>query len=187
MELVSTRSANSYDWKHDCEMRLVHVGPQDTVRGLFLNGTLETIRLLGGEQVAKDCLEACGQERFVDVFSYSIGLQLRMISVAMPSLMTRVGSCELVLWQLGRRAAMDFLQSTAGKMLLTLARKEPKRLVNSLPSAYKASVSYGTQQVEWSGPKSGRVIMKREFMPHAFHSGMVEMLLEMAGATGVKV
>lgn len=175
-----------YDWKHDCEMRMVHIGPQDTARGLFLNGTLESIRLLGGDRLAKNCRDACGQERFENFFNYSISMQLRMLSLAIPALMTRWGSCDMVLRQLGRRSAMDFLESSAGKMMLTLAQKDPKRMLNSIPSLYRASVSYGTQSVEWTGPKSGRVILKREFMPHAFHEGLVDLLLEMAGASGVR-
>ncbi|WP_158502124.1 TIGR02265 family protein [Vitiosangium sp. GDMCC 1.1324] len=168
-------------------MRLVHVGPQDTARGSLLNGTLEAIRSLGGEDVARHCREASGQERFVDVFSYSISMQLRMVSTAMPLLLTRCGSSEQVLRHFGRHAGMDFLASPAGKMMLTLARKDPKRLMNSLPAAYKSWVNYGTQSVEWTGPTSGRLLLKREFMPHAFHSGLVELLLEMAGANRVRV
>ncbi|WNG38925.1 TIGR02265 family protein [Archangium minus] len=184
---ASTWSAVSYDWKHDCEMRLVHVGAQDTVRGTFLNGTLQAIRTLGGEPLEKECLAACGHERFVEGFSYSISVHLRMISTAMPELMVRCGSSERVLRYFGRRAAMDFLASPAGRMMLTLAKRDPKQLLSSLPSAYKASVSYGEKSIEWTGPKSGRVVLKREFLPHAFHAGMVELLLEVVGASRAKV
>lgn len=188
MESVeSSWNQASYDWEHDCGMRQAQCTPQDTARGMFLNGMLESIRKLAGDAVAKRCLEASGQERLVDFFSYPASLQLQFLSVAMPALVMRCGSYEMALRQLGRNSVMDFLGTTAGKMLLTLARKDPKRLVDSLPSAHKVSVSFGTQVVEWMGPKQGRVILKREFMPHAYHAGVVEMLLELGGATRVAV
>lgn len=176
-----------YDWQHDCGMRMSHCTPQDTARGVFLNGMLKAIGTLAGESVAKRCLEASGQERLVDVFNYPATLQLQFLSIAMPALLARCASYDMAMRQLGRHAVMDFLGTTAGKMLLTLARKDPKRLMDSLPSTHKVSVNFGTQVVEWMGPKQGRVILKREFMPHAYHAGVVEMLLEFGGATMVGV
>ncbi|HEX5754202.1 MAG TPA: TIGR02265 family protein [Archangium sp.] len=175
------------DWQHDCGMRMSHCTPQDTARGLFLNGMLKSIRALAGDAVAKQCLEASGHEQLVDVFNYPATLQLQFLSIAMPALLARSASHEQAMRKLGRDAVMDFLGTTAGRMLLTLSGKEPKRLVESLPSAHKASVSFGTQVVEWIGPKQGRVILKRELMPHAYSAGIVEMLLELGGATRVAV
>ena len=176
-----------FDWQHDCGTRMSQCTPQDTARGMFLNGMLKSIRLLAGEAVAKRCLEASGHERLVDVFNYPATLQLQFLSIAMPELLARCGNYDTAMRQLGRHAVMDFLGTTAGKMLLTLARKDPKRLVDSLPSAHKVSVNFGTQVVEWLGPKQGRVILKREFLPHAYHAGVVEVLLELGGATKVGV
>jgi uncharacterized protein (TIGR02265 family) len=176
-----------FDWQHDYGTRMSQCTPQDTVRGMFLNGLLKSIRALGGEAVAKRCLEASGHEQLVDAFNYPAALPLQFLTVAMPSLLARCGSYDAAMRQLGRNAIMDFLGTTAGKMLLTLSRKDPKRLVESLPSAHKASMSYGAQVIDWMGPKHGRVILKREFMPHAYYAGMVETLLELGGATLVGV
>ena len=71
--------------------------PQDTARGLFLNGMLKAIRTLGGEAVAKRCLEASGQEQLVDVFNYPATLQLQFLSIAMPSLLARCASYDMAL------------------------------------------------------------------------------------------
>lgn len=188
MESVeSSWNQASYDWEHDCGMRKNQCTPQDTARGMFLNGMLESIRKLAGDAVAKRCLETSGHERLVDVFSYPAALQLQFLVVAMPALLRRCGSYELALRQLGRDSVMDFLGTTAGKMLMTLARKDPKRLVDSVPSTRKASVSFGTQVVEWLGPKHGRILIKRDFMPHAYYAGVVETLLELGGANMVGV
>ncbi|MCY1080524.1 TIGR02265 family protein [Archangium lansingense] len=188
MESVeSSWNQPTFDWMHDCGMRMAQCTPQDTARGMFLKGMLESIRTLAGEDVAKRCLETSGHERLVDFFSYPATLQLQFLLVAMPALIARCGSYEQALRQLGRNSVMDFLGTTAGKMLMSLARKDPKRLVDSLPSAHKVSVNFGTQVVEWMGPKHGRVILKRELMPHAYHAGVVEMLLELGGASLVGV
>lgn len=175
------------DWQHDCGMRMSHCTPQDTARGMFLNGMLKSIRALAGDAVAKQCLEASGHEQLVDAFNYPATLQLQFLSIAMPTLLARCASHDHAMRKLGRDAVMDFLGTTAGRMLLTLSGKDPKRLVESMPSARKASVSFGAQVIEWIGPNQGRVIFKREFMPHAYYAGMVEMLLELGGATMVGV
>jgi uncharacterized protein (TIGR02265 family) len=177
----------TYDWNQDWQHRQNLASPGDTARGLFINGLLDAVRTLGGEELVKRCLDACGQDRFVATFSYPITLQMRIISVAMSTLEKRYGAPEGALRQLGRRSALDFMESTAGKMMMRLAGSDPKRLLASLPSAYRVSMSYGEHTLVWTGPRSGRLVMKREFMPHPVHAGVVATLLEAGGAREVRV
>lgn len=177
----------AYDWHQDWQQRLSQAEPSDTARGLFFNGVLDAVRTLGGEELVRRCVEACGQERFLDFFNYPISMQLRIISAAMQTLEKRYGCAEAALRQLGRRSALDFLESAAGKMMMRLASSTPKQLLASLPSAYRVSLSYGQHSIVWTGPTSGRLVMKREFMPHPVHAGVVATLLEAGGAREVKV
>lgn len=177
----------AYDWHQDWHQRVNQSSPGDTARGLFFNGTLDAVRTLGGEELMRRCLDACGQDRFVDFFNYPISMQLRIISTAMETLEKRYGSADEALRHLGRRSAQDFLESTAGRMMVRLAGGDPKRLLSSIPSAYRVSMSYGQHSIQWTGPRSGRLVMKREFMPHPVHAGVVSALLDVAGAREVKV
>lgn len=159
---------------------------EDIVRGLFSQSVLKSIRALGDEALARCCSAECGQERFVDYFSYPIRLHLQMISAAMPVLAARHGDADQALWLLGHCVAMDFLDSEAGRTMQVLVRGEAKRLVNNLPSTYQVALT-GERLVKWLGPQSCRFIMKRDFMPAPFHEGMLVAMLERLKASKVKV
>ena len=179
--------SSAYDWHQDWNQRLGLAAAGDTVRGLFFNSTLAGIRKLGGEELAMHCLESSGQKRFVDSFTYPVSLQLRMISTAMETLSQPYGGPEGVLRHLGRCVSQGFLESAAGRMMVKLTERNPKRLVDTLPSAYRVSLSYGKQLIQWTGPRSGRLLLRHEFMPHPVHEGVLATLLETGGAHEVKV
>jgi uncharacterized protein (TIGR02265 family) len=52
-------------------------------------------------------------------------------------------------------AAPPYLSSSVGKVLLMANQKNPKLLINSLPTAYRAAVSYGECSVRWTDPGAG--------------------------------
>ncbi|HEX8437238.1 TIGR02265 family protein [Archangium sp.] len=166
--------------------RMALASSEDSVRGLFSQSVLKSIRALGDEALARRCSAVCGQARFVDYFSYPIRLHLQMISAAMPALAARHGDGEQALWLLGHCVAMDFLDSEAGRTMQVLVRGEAKRLVNNLPSTYQVALT-GERSVKWLGPQSCRFIMKRDFMPAPFHEGMLVAMLERLKASKVKV
>ncbi|HSP79387.1 MAG TPA: TIGR02265 family protein [Myxococcaceae bacterium] len=176
-----------YDWKSDCQLRLSLASPGDTARGLFFNGLLDTARTFGGEPLVRRCLEACGQEQFLDFFSYPVRMQLQIIAEAMETLVKRYASTERALKEVGRRASSDFLESMAGRAALNLGAGNPRRLLSSLPSIYRVSMSYGEYFLSWTGPNSGRFLFRRDFMPHHVHQGVVTAILDQAGAREVRV
>jgi uncharacterized protein (TIGR02265 family) len=171
----------------DLELRLALTSPSDTARGMFLRTMLEAVRTLGDEELMRRCQAAGGEEKLVDFFIYPITVNLRMVFAAARMLETRCGSRDEALRQLGRRAGECFLASTAGLALQFLARGNTKRLVSNLPSAYRAAVSFGARSVVWTGRTSGRLTMRREFMPYPFQEGMLLGVLEKAHAKGVRV
>jgi uncharacterized protein (TIGR02265 family) len=71
--------------------------------------------------------------------------------------------------------------------MLALAGNSPTRVLNNLPTAYRASSSYGEHTIEWTGPNSGRFVLKGEFMPVPYHCGVVEAVVEKAQVKGGKV
>jgi uncharacterized protein (TIGR02265 family) len=185
--VAAVRDEAPYDWQRDFQWRLSQARPEDTARGLFFNGTLEAIRSLGGEAVVAECLAVSGQERFVDFFSYPMRVHLLIVATALRELRLDPEGTGATLRQLGRRAGLDFLASAAGRVMMVLSKRDRRALLSSLPSAYGVSVSFGEQSVVWTGPRSGRFVLKRDFMPVFFHEGVLEAVLERSGARGVEV
>ena len=171
----------------DLESRLAMASPSDAARGMFLNSTVEAVRALGDEELVRRCLEVGGEEKVVDFFVYPIATNLRMVFAAARMLEEKYGSLDAAMRQLGRLAARSFLSSTAGLALQMLSRGDAKRLVGNLPSTYRATVSFGVRSVVWTGATSGRVTMRREFMPYPFHEGLLLGLLEKSQARNVQV
>jgi uncharacterized protein (TIGR02265 family) len=180
-------SADWEEWAKDLARRLQPAKPEDTVRGLFSNGILDAVRSLAGDEAARRCLEASGQPKFVDFFNYPIHAHLQLVYTGARYLAPRYGSIEEALRQLGRRLTSDFLNSAAGKTMNLLARGDPKRLLDTLPSAYRVSLTFGTQVIEWTGPTSGRYILERDFIPVPYHEGVLAALLETTHVPNVKV
>lgn len=174
-------------WLKDLERRQTLVKPEHTLRGFFLKGVLENLRALGDEALARRCVEACGQEHFLDFFSYPVHLMFPILFTALPPLATRYGGAEAALRQLGRRGSMDFLESVAGKALLLLAQGQPRTLINSLPGAFTVAMSHGRGTVEWTGPRQGRLRATFSSVPAPFHEGMVLQVLETVRAQDIQV
>jgi len=169
------------------ERRIALATPQDTTRGLFFNGALAAVRSFGGEAVVQKCLDAAGERRFVDFFSYPVASFLRLKLAASQELGGQLGGFEATQRRLGMQATRDFFSSMAGRTLLLLAGEDPVRVLNSVPSGYRMAVSYGERTVTMTGPKSARVAMRRDFMPPAYGEGMLRAVLESVQARNVRV
>ena len=178
---------DAQDLREDLEQRLQLATPADTVRGTFFLGALEAVRALEGEDGVRSCVEAGGEPRFVEFFNYPVGAWLRVNEAAARLLEGRCGSWVEAQRQLGRRATADMLKSAAGKALLLLSKGETRRLLANMPSAYRAAVNFGERTVTWEGPSRGRVIMRRDFMPCAWHEGVLLAALEGMKARAVRV
>jgi uncharacterized protein (TIGR02265 family) len=176
-----------YDWDKDLEQRLSLARPGDTVRGLFSNGIVKTVRSLGGEAAVTRCFEACGERKFVDFFNYPVRTHLLLVFTAAKLLAPRYGGIEQALRQLGRNSTADFLGSAAGRTMKLIAGGSPMKLMDTLPLAYQVSLSFGTQTLEWTGSTSGRYTLQRDFIPLPSHEGVLAALLETGGAQDVKV
>ncbi len=181
------QAGEGMDWQADLERRYRSATPADTARGLFFNGMLSGLEVLGDKALVKRCLEASGQTRFVEFFNYPISLYLKMVSCALQSLEQRYGSGEEALRQIGVRATKSYLGTTLGRAFLLVSAGSPKSIVGALPSAYAVSTTFGERRVEWTSPWSGRLIGRRELLPYPFHEGVLLAMLEAAGAQNVRV
>ena len=169
------------------EQLLTLATPMDTCRGMFFNGLLEAARSLGGEEARAQCALAMGQKKFVDFFSYPVSDFLKALFAICELLGPRMGGQDAVMRQLGRRGTSDFLQSTVGKTMLALAGTDPHRLVATVPSACRASLSYGERSVKQLGERRAALHARRDLLPLAYNEGMLTAALEHSTARDIQV
>jgi uncharacterized protein (TIGR02265 family) len=174
-------------WLEELARRRTFVKPEHTLRGFFFKGFLKSLRTLGDEALVRRCLEACGQERLVDFFSYPADLMFPILFTALPTLAERQGGAEAALREIGRQASTDFLESVAGRAMLLLEQGRPRPLLSAMPTGIRVAMSPGDAKVEWLGPRQGRLCAERAFMPAPFVEGLVLRVLEVARARGIQV
>jgi uncharacterized protein (TIGR02265 family) len=169
------------------EHNLTLAAPEDTARGMFFNGALGAVRKLAGEAVAQRCREATGERKHVDFFSYPVTSFLRMCLAVVEHVGPQLGGCEPTLRWIGEQSSRDFLSSMAGKTMLLLAGGSMTRILGQLPSSYRAAVSYGERSLRCTPEGTGHFVIKRDFLPHAYHEGILRGLLLEAGAKTFQV
>lgn len=182
-----TKWVKADTWELELERRRSLATSDDTIRGMLFNGTLEVLQAMGADSLAKRCVEESGETRFLDFFSYPVQKHCQMVATALPLLAQKYGDAEQALRQLGRLVANRFLRVGAGKVMLALSPRSPRQLMYTLPMAYRMAVSFGEYEMRLTGPTSGQLILKRDFMPHPFHEGVVETSLTLWGAREVQV
>jgi uncharacterized protein (TIGR02265 family) len=80
-----------------------------------------------------------------------------------------------------------FLNSTVGKTRLSLVGSSPRRLLQSLPAAYREMVSFGERTVTMRGDKAAHISVKRDFLPPSHTEGVLLAVLEASVAGMVQV
>lgn len=158
--------------------RLSQATPGDTLRGLFFNGVMSTVRSSADEEAVRRCRVMLRQSTFFDFFSYSIFDFLRLAFTAAQYISPRQGSFDAGLRRLGQQGMRDFLASMAGKTFLSFSGTDARRMLTNLPVLFRTAVSYGERSVEWTGSRRCRFIMKRDFMPPSYQEGAIETALQ---------
>lgn len=161
--------------------------PQDTARGLFFNSMLEAVRGLGDEAALARCQAELGGQGFMAFFNYPIPQLLRLTGSALEALSGRYGGPENAARMLGRRATEDFMSSAVGNAIRMVAGKDLKRFLSGVQAVYRMAASYGERKVEWYGPTQGQLHMRRNFLPVAYHEGVLEQLFTHYAVRNVKV
>lgn len=185
MHVSIEASAGGAAW--ELELRRLAATEDDTARGMFFAGTLEVVGFLGGEGAVARCKGVAGLWEINSLHMYPISRFLRLASTAARLLAPRLDGFDGVLRRMGTQATLDFLTSMFGQDLMRTAGGNPRKLLQSLGDAYRVAVSYGERYPLWTGDKSARFIMRRDFLPAAYHEGVLRGILEAVGAQGVRV
>lgn len=171
----------------DLDVRLNLTTAEDCAKGMFFNGALSAIATLGGSAAADQCRAASENRKYIDFFNYPITSFLKLTFTAASLLHRDLGGYGPVFHKLGAQAVQDFLATPVGKTLLLLAGKDPKRLLTILPGAFKTAVTYGDRAADFPAPGQAHFTMKRDFMPHPYHEGVLKTVLEAMGVANVRV
>ena len=173
----------------ELQQRLAHTGPGDVARGIFLNSLLDVVRRFGDEALLQQCLDVSGEQRFLEFFNYPMSTFLRMSYPACHRMSAKYGGFEAAFSALGYAASKDFYASSAGKVLLLLARNDPLRMLSNMPSTTNAVLGdqTGITQMKRTGKASSVLTYKRDLVPRPYNEGALQASLEAVGARDVRV
>ena len=172
--------------RSDLARRKAAATEKDTTRGLNYNTLFALAREVLGDDVPR-AIDPQRKGSRVDFFSYPIAEYLDVAWDAADRLEARFGSIDGVWFELGRRTVTGFLSSMLGRTIFSIAGHDPRRFIATGPSGYKAAVSYGERGVEWLGDHRARMTFRRDFMPAAFHRGVILTGLEASDAKAPRV
>jgi uncharacterized protein (TIGR02265 family) len=170
----------------DLERRLAECRDEDTTRGLNFNRLFDLVRDHLGEDAARAC-DPQGKAARIDFFSYPVKEYLQVAWYAADRLEPKLGSVDAVWLELGRRTVTGFLGSALGKTITALTGRDPRRFIAAGPAGYRSAVSYGERTVEWKGEKAARMTFRRDFMPPAFHRGVIAAALAASDAKDPRI
>ncbi|MFY0525355.1 TIGR02265 family protein [Archangium gephyra] len=172
--------------EEELKWRLSLISPDDLMRGLFHNSLLELVRKLEGEEAVKECLEVCGEARFLDFFNYAHHSYIKLLYAAARRLSTRFGGFERAMWEIGYDGGTSFYASAAGKVLILMAQGDPRRLLSNIPTGMQTASKHVELKVTLTGPRSG-ILVKHEVMPRQHTAGGLQAMCDVAKVKGAKV
>ncbi|WP_434384535.1 TIGR02265 family protein [Melittangium boletus] len=173
----------SFNAAQELQRRQALVGPRDTTRGFLFLTALDVVKTQLGKHAHERCLRAVNNTAFTAFFSYPVSSLLALSYAAAQELSLEQGGFTQALQHLGFRVAPRFLESTTGKMLMSLVGRDPRRLLESLPTAYKTAWDHGGCALKWLGPKSGRLTYTNA-LPAPYFAGSVQQILFSARLRG---
>jgi uncharacterized protein (TIGR02265 family) len=184
---TAARAAPPIGSEEELRERQSLLGEKEAVRGVLFNAVLEVARAEGGDAAHQRCLEASGEKKFLDFFSYPGGRFLEVLYTAARLRSGNHEDFEQALRRLGQQAAENFLVSTAGRTLLVLVQNNPHRLLNSLPWAVHVGIGGVEVSMRRTSPWCGILTVRRDFCPRPFVEGGFLATLQAAGVTNAKV
>ncbi|HEY8208351.1 MAG TPA: TIGR02265 family protein [Myxococcaceae bacterium] len=172
---------------NDLAERLSMAAPGDTAKGVLFNAALTAVARVLDASAADACRAATGERRFIDFFNYPVSSFLRLSFTAAELSRSKLGGLDAAFRTLGKQAVDDFLSTAAGKTLRSLGTREPHRLLATLPSAYRTALNHGERHILLASEDRYVLRMRRDFLPHAYHEGVLSALLPSLGLDGAQV
>lgn len=161
--------------RKDLQARLAVATEKDTVKGSLINGVCGGLeRMLGAEPRAKALLARHRKPLWMEFTNHPVQEFLTLVHDAADLLEPLVGDPQRAITQVGSAAGQAFLDSVVGRVAVKLAAgKEPIDILAYGPATYAPSASYGERTFERISRTQGIFKMRREFMPPAYHLGVL--------------
>lgn len=161
----------------DLEQRLRLLPVGDMARGFVFTSILETVRQDAGAEALQRCLAVVGETTFLSFFNYPFRSLLKLLYTGAWELSEKRGGFDGAMRWIARGTVPSFLQSSVGRVLLSVGGVNMKRLINGFPLAYPTVFSHGACKVIWTGERSGLGRMSGILLPTLFlESSMARML-----------
>jgi uncharacterized protein (TIGR02265 family) len=170
-EQSSTSAESGLGTELELKRRLTLATPVDTVRGMSFHTTLDVVRADLGVEAMEQCLEPLKEKSYKSFFTYPVSEYLRLQYAAAWLLSEKHGGFDNAVRRIGAGIAPGFLGSVVGKAFMLLTKEGPRQLLNNMPVAYRAASSFGEATVHWTGPRSGVLTTKRDFLLYLNHEG----------------
>ncbi|HYO70882.1 MAG TPA: TIGR02265 family protein [Archangium sp.] len=168
--------------EQELQRRLSLATPADSVRGLAMNTVLQAVREELGDAAVERCLEQCAEKSFRSFFFYPVSDYLRVLYTGAWMLSRTSGGFDNAVRRMKKGLAPGFLSSVVGKAFL-LSGIGPRQLIHNLPVAFRATASFGESEVRWTGPRSGLLLTKRDFLLYMNHEGGLQSLFRSLGVS----
>ena len=168
---TATSAESGLGTELELQRRLALATPVDTVRGMSFHTTLDVLRADLGEDAVARCLEPLNDKSYKSFFTYPVSEYLRLQYTAAWLLSEKQGGFDNAVRRMASGIAPGFLGSVVGKAFMLLAKEGPKQLLTNIPVAYRAASSFGEATVHWTGPRSGVLTTKRDFLLYLNHEG----------------
>jgi uncharacterized protein (TIGR02265 family) len=178
---TATSAESSLGTELELKRRLTLATPVDTVRGMSFHTTLDVVRAELGEDAVARCLEPLKDKSYKSFFTYPVSEYLRLQYNAAWLMSEKHGGFDNAIRRIAAGIAPGFLGSVVGKAFMLLAKEGPKQLLNNMPVAYRAASSFGEATVHWTGPRSGVLTTKRDFLLYLNHEGGLQGLFRTLG------
>lgn len=171
----------------DLSERLRIATPQDTCKGMFFNGVLAATDTLLGPFAVDTVKARLPERKYIDFFNYPIASFLPAAFQAAQLIQGKSEDFATAMRRLGEQAIDDFLSTPVGRTLVTVSSGEAKRLMRAAPTAYRTAVSYGSRETVFTADTACVFKVRRDFMPHPYHEGVLLAVLRAVGAKDITV
>ncbi len=161
--------------------------PTDTVRGFSFNSILGAVQEGLGPEAVAQCLAQHRDKSYVSLFNYPVRDYLQLLYSGAWLLSEKHGGFEQAVRRIAQGIAPSFFSSGLGRAFQMMTSGSPKQFITSMPLAFRSAASFGECHVAWTGPKSGVLTTRQDFLLYLNHEGGLVGLFQALKLPGAQV
>lgn len=184
---TSPRGESGLGTEQELQRRLSLATPADTVRGMSFHSTMDAVRMDLGEEALAQLLTKSREKSYKSFFNYPVSEYLVLLYNAGWMLSEKHGGFDEAIRRIAGGFSPGFLSSVVGKAFMMLSKDGPRQLISNMPVAFRAAASFAEVIVQWSGPRSGMLVTRRDFLLYVTHEGGLMSLFRALGLPNARV